>query len=229
MMPWAFWTITTVGSLRRILKLPPRSGEVKGEDIVATKTMIEKVETTGSSSGGKVVNKPMNNLSFKGMSLLLKLRDMLIPRDKVLDEVGIKQGSYVLDYGCGPGRYILPAWKLVGESGKIYALDIHPLGVRKVKELASSKGLTNVEAILSDCSTGLPDASIDVAFLYDIFHMLGDPDGVLRELHRALKQEGTLSFSDHHMKEDEIIKDVTAGGLFRLEKKGRKTYSFMKS
>lgn len=175
-----------------------------------------------------MVNKPMGGLQFRGMSLLFKLRDAIYPRDKVLEEIGLERGFRVLDFGCGPGRYILPTRDLVGDSGKIYALDIHPLAVRKVRELASSRGLANVETILSDRETGLPDAVIDVALLYDIFHMLGDPDGVMKELHRVLKPDGILSFSDHHMKKDNIISGITAGGLFKLEKKGRKTYSFAK-
>ena len=56
--------------------------------------------------------------------------------------------------------------------------------------------------------------------------MLSEPDAILAELHRVLKLDGTLSFSDHHMGEDEILSRVTVGGLFRLSKKGKKTYSF---
>jgi ubiquinone/menaquinone biosynthesis C-methylase UbiE len=175
------------------------------------------------------MNKRMSAFHFKGMSTIFKLRDFLIPRKKVLDEVGIEPGFHVLDYGCGPGGYILPTRDLVGESGKIYALDIHPLAVRIVQELASSKGFTNIETILSDCATGLPDESMDVVLFYDTFHMLGDPDRALRELSRVLKSNGILSFSDHHLKEGEIISKVRSGGLFELLKKGKKTYSFAKS
>lgn len=176
-----------------------------------------------------IMNKPMKDLQFRGMSVLFKLRDALSPRGKVLDEAGIKPGFHVLDYGCGPGGYILHTRDLVGESGKIYALDIHPLAIRKVQELASKNGLANVETILSDCSTGLPPDSIDVVLLYDTFHQIGDPDPVLKELHRVLKPGGILSFSDHHMKKDKITSGVAGGGLFKLEKKGRKTYSFARN
>jgi cupin superfamily acireductone dioxygenase involved in methionine salvage len=43
-----------------------------------------------------------------------------------------------------------------------------------------------------------------------------------------LKSAGTLSFRDHHMKESEISSGVTGSGLFRLSKKGKRTYSFVK-
>nr|MDO8089972.1 class I SAM-dependent methyltransferase [Candidatus Sigynarchaeota archaeon] len=110
----------------------------------------------------------------------------------------------------------------------VYALDINPLAVRRVQSIASKRKLTNVETICSDCRTGLPDNSVDVVLLYDTFHLLNNPNEVLEELHRVLKPEGILSFSDHHMKESEILSRVTNRGLFRLWKKGKKTYSFLK-
>ncbi|GAG62233.1 unnamed protein product [marine sediment metagenome] len=64
--------------------------------------------------------------------------------------------------------------------------------------------------------------------MYDTFHSLKDPNGVLEELHRVLKPNGILSFSDHHMKEDEILSKVTDRGLFRVSRKGKRTYSFLK-
>ena len=141
---------------------------------------------------------------------------------------GIEPGFQVLDYGCGPGSYVTPLAELVGESGKVYALDIHPLAVQVVQRIASKKHLANVEVILSDCETGLADNSVDVVLLYDTFHGLGDPNGVLAELHRVLKPDGTLSFSDHHMREHEIVSKVTRGGLFKLSRRGKRTYSFLK-
>ena len=177
---------------------------------------------------GTSMDKPMPNFHFKWMSLEFKLRDLLNPRVRILKEVGIKPGFRVLDYGCGPGSYIIPLAELVGESGKIYALDIHPLGIQKVQKIASKKKLTNVKTIRSDCKTGLPEGSVDVVLLYDTFHDLSDPHGVLVELHRILKPNGILSFSDHHIKENETISKVTDGGLFRLLRKGKRTYSFLK-
>jgi ubiquinone/menaquinone biosynthesis C-methylase UbiE len=174
------------------------------------------------------MDKAESNLGFRLMAFSYKFRDLRLPRLNILEEVGIKPGFQVLDYGCGPGSYIIPLAQLVGKSGKIYALDIHPLAIKKVQDIASKKQLANVETILSDCQTGLPDNSLDVVLLYDIFHHLSDPDGVLKELHRVLKPDGILSFSDHHMKENEIVSGVTNSQLFTLLRKGQRTYTFLK-
>ncbi len=174
------------------------------------------------------MDKPMPNIGFKCMSLAFKFRDFLLPRKFVLDEVGIQPGFHILDFGCGPGSYSVIASELVGRTGKVYALDIHPLAIQRIQNTVSKKKLTNLQTICSDCLTDLENSSIDVVLLYDTFHHLSNPDLVLEELCRILKPHGVLSFSDHHMKEETILTHVTGKGLFKLSRKGRKTYSFSK-
>ncbi len=174
------------------------------------------------------MGKPKSNFDFRLMSFSSKLRDFFLPRKNILAEVGIKSGFWILDYGCGPGNYTIVAAQLVGQSGKVYALDIHPLAVQRVQNMAAKKRLTNIETILSDCVTGLPDKSIDVILLYDTLHELSKPDEVLAELHRVLKPDGILSFDDHHLKEDEIMSKITNKGLFKLSRRGKRVYNFQK-
>ena len=172
------------------------------------------------------MDKPMSSVLFNVMTFVFKIRDFLYPRMDVLKEAEIKTGFHILDYGCGPGSYSLIAAELVGPAGKVYALDIHPLAARRVQDRAARKGIDNIETIHSDCATGLESNTLDVALLTDIFHMLGEPDLVLKEISRVLKSEGVLAFNDHHMKEDEILAKVTSGGLFELSKKGEKMHIF---
>lgn len=163
------------------------------------------------------------------MALSLRLRDVFSPPIRTLKEAGIQPGHHVLDFGCGPGSFSLASSRLVGRGGKVYALDVHPLALRYVQKKSERKRLPNIVPISSDCTTGLPDQSVDVILLYDVFHELEDPDAVLAELARVLKREGILSFSDHHLKEQEIISRFTKNGRFRLLRKGRRTYTFQKS
>jgi len=162
------------------------------------------------------------------MAFNFKIRDFFRPRRDIVKEVGIKEGFHVLDYGCGSGSYVTAVAELVGKPGKIYALDINPLAIKMVEEIIAKKQLPNVETILSDCNTGLPSDSIDIILLYDTFHDLVDQNMVLEELHRVLKPNGILSFSDHHMKENEINSQMTKLRLFKLLRKGKRTFSFVK-
>jgi 2-polyprenyl-3-methyl-5-hydroxy-6-metoxy-1,4-benzoquinol methylase len=110
----------------------------------------------------------------------------------------------------------------------VYAADINELALQRVQALASKKGLSNIEAIHTDCATGLEKASVEVVLLYDIYHMFSTPSRILEELHRVMKPTAVLSFSDHHMREDAILSGVTRSGLFGLLKKGKRTYSFVR-
>jgi len=170
----------------------------------------------------------MSNIWFRLMALEFKIRDYRRPRQEIVSEVGLKAGFQVLDYGCGPGGYVPAVSKVIGSSGKLYALDALPIAVEMVKKVVAKNELKNVETTLSDRATGLPTEELDVVLLYDVFHDLDDQKAVLNEVYRVLKANGQLSFSDHHMEENEIISKVAGSGLFKLENKGKYTYSFAK-
>jgi ubiquinone/menaquinone biosynthesis C-methylase UbiE len=170
----------------------------------------------------------MSDVAYGIMSLGFWFRDIVSPPQAVLEEVGIEQGFWVLDFGCGPGSFAVAAAQMVGESGKVYAVDIHPLAIQRVDRVSSRRGLTHIETIRSDGPTELPNESLDVVLLYDVLHELDRAAGVLAELHRTLKPGATLSVNDHHMEEDRILIEVTAHGRFGLSGKGETTYSLKK-
>jgi 2-polyprenyl-3-methyl-5-hydroxy-6-metoxy-1,4-benzoquinol methylase len=143
-------------------------------------------------------------------------------------EIGIEPGAQVLDYGCGPGAFSIEAAKLVGEDGKVCAVDMHPRAIESVKQRASNEDLANIVAIEADSPADLETGCFDVVILYDIFHHFPEPGIIMKELHRVMKPEAILSFSDHHMKEDGILSGMTKDGLFELSEKGNRTYSFRK-
>jgi ubiquinone/menaquinone biosynthesis C-methylase UbiE len=171
----------------------------------------------------------MSNFAFKMMALVgIPMRNMFMPPDKMLAEVEIKPGSHVLDFGCGPGVFTTKIAEKAGPSGMVYALDINPLAVSMVERKARKKNLENVRTIRSNCSTALPDNCLDHIIFFDVFHDLDNHQEVLAELHRVLKPERIMYFSDHHMKEIEILQRLTAKGLFKLQLQGRWTFSFTK-
>jgi ubiquinone/menaquinone biosynthesis C-methylase UbiE len=170
--------------------------------------------------------KPMNVLNYITMSLILQIRDLLCPPKKVLSEVEITPGICVLDFGCGIGSYSIETAELLARSGKVFALDIHPLAIEDVSKTASKKKLTNLETILSDCETRLPSNSVDIILLYYVFNDLKNPDKVLHELHRVIKPQGILSFSEFRV--EKISPGIAKTGLFQLQCKGNRTHTFMK-
>jgi ubiquinone/menaquinone biosynthesis C-methylase UbiE len=179
----------------------------------------------------KIVDKPMKKISFRTMSALFRMRDKFnSPRIKV-EKADIKPGQVVLDYGCGPGSYTVEAAELAGDTGKVYAADIHPLSSKKVQGAASKKGLNNIETILingATNATGLSEKCVDVVLSFDMFHMVSDRELLVKEWHRVLKSSGKLSLDCHHMEENDIFSHITDDGLFKLEEQRGKMYIFAK-
>jgi ubiquinone/menaquinone biosynthesis C-methylase UbiE len=173
-------------------------------------------------------DKPMSKSHFKFMVKHFKKRDKKYPPLKKIEKIKIKEESIVLDYGCGPGSYSIAAAEVVGNKGKIYAADIHPLAIESVKKRALEKNLRNIETILTDCDTNLKDESVDIVLLLDIYHDLSDPESILKEIHRVLKLDGSLSVDDHHYKDDEIIGKITSIGLFKFDYSVDEVFNFKK-
>lgn len=173
--------------------------------------------------------KPMSNIDFRFMSFGYVFRDLWHGNLRAkLEKIGIREGQTVLDFGCGPGSYTIPAAQIVGEKGKVYALDIHPLAIKAVDEKAKKKKLTNITAILSHRDTGLPDESVDVILLYDTIHHIKDKPALLKELHRVLERDGFLSVTDHHLKANEILEIVAGTSLFSLKERDKGLFNFKK-
>lgn len=162
------------------------------------------------------------------MSLIFWLRDKITPPLQILSEVGIEPGCAVLDFGCGPGGFTIATAELVGKSGKVFAADIHPLAIKKVNRAARRRKMDHVQTIHTDCETGIESDTIDVVLFYDTFHSLDYPEKILAEMHRVLKPGRILSFSDHHLQEDEIVESITSSGMFKLVRCTSETYLFKK-
>jgi len=124
----------------------------------------------------------------------------------------VKEGQSFLDYGCGTGWFTIPAARIVGMRGKVYALDCFLHQLKIVEERSRKEGLTNIETILSNNRTGLPDESIDIVWMCDVFHEVEQRRAVLEELHRVLKREGVLAIYDGMR--DRVLSYTT--GLFSL-------------
>ena len=170
-----------------------------------------------------------SNLGFRLMALEFKLRDWLKPPLRILKDAGVKPGMSVLDFGCGPGGFSLAAGRRVGPEGRVYAVDINPLARNSVRQAAEKHGLKNIQTILGDKLGEVPEASVDIALLYDVLHGLPEPRPVLVQLHRVLKPAGAISVSDHHLQDSELQALVSEGGFFQPAGRSRRTWQFRKS
>ena len=113
---------------------------------------------------------------------------------RILHAAGLKPGQAVLEVGCGPGFFTVPAAKIVGPEGNILAFDVNPFAVKHVQNKIDVAGATNAKVIIADAAnTGLSDHSFDLAFVFGLAHPLGNMEEIWQELHRVIKPGGMLS------------------------------------
>jgi ubiquinone/menaquinone biosynthesis C-methylase UbiE len=143
-----------------------------------------------------------------------------------LKEIGIKEGQTVLDFGCGGGNYTIPAAKLVGKAGKVYAIDKDEEALNNLTQKAESEGLKNIEPIKTsgELKIGLEDESIDAVLLYDALHYMDERRKIFDEVCRALKTGALLSVYPKHLESEEetIRKEVEETDLYLEGKTSKK-------
>lgn len=109
-------------------------------------------------------------------------------------------GSAVADLGSGSGHYCLALSRAVGESGKVYAVDIQKELLSKLKNEATSQGLRNIEVVWGDIEkvggTKLKDEILDAVLLSNILFQVKEKETLARETLRILKKGGSLMVID---------------------------------
>jgi ubiquinone/menaquinone biosynthesis C-methylase UbiE len=123
----------------------------------------------------------------------------------------------VVDYACGPARYIKYASEAIGPEGKLIAVDIHPLAIKKADAKIKKYGLKNVETILAEgYSCSLNNEIANIIYCLDTFHMIPDTNTFLQELSRILKQDGTLILEDGHQSREQTINKINEFGALNM-------------
>ena len=141
---------------------------------------------------------------------------------EILIRTGVREGQVVLDFGCGSGNYTIPAAKIVGNKGKVYALDKDAYKLKELAQRAKADGLKNIETIETggEPNSGLEDSSLDVVLLYDIFWYFPVTDPklarLLKEAHRVLRGDGLMSVYPEHIEIEELKQEIDRAG-FRLQ------------
>lgn len=111
---------------------------------------------------------------------------------------------------------------MVGNCGKVYALDKDDGTLDELRRKADSEGLTNIELMRTSGGTeiALATESVDVALLFDVFHdyyfpTLDERQNLLSEIYRILKSDGFLLVYPKHM--ETVARGEIESAQFKLE------------
>lgn len=158
-------------------------------------------------------------------------RDRKLQVERVMDVLGIREGTNVADIGAGSGWFTVRAARRVGERGRVYAVEINPDYVKHINERAAREHLTNVLTVLGkEDDPLLPAASVDAVLLLKTYHEIAQPVRLLTRLRPALRPGARLGIIDRNGKGDDhgldravVVKEAARAG-FSL----REEYDFVK-
>lgn len=161
--------------------------------------------------------------SFKMMSFIHETLYSLF-RDpyKALRAAGLEAGQRVLEVGCGPGFFTIPASRIVGQGGSVVAMDVNPVAVEHVQKKIDETGEANVEALVASAAqTDLPEQAFDLIFLFGLARPIGDMQAIWSEVHRLLKPEGTVAVEGRLRPPGELFQPMAREGrISRFSKTG---------
>lgn len=126
-------------------------------------------------------------------------RDVYDRRGDILTAMNITPGMSIADVGAGTGLFTRLFSVLVGDEGKVYAVDISENFVKHIDTMAAAEKRDNVVGVLCTADdTKLPPESIDLVFICDTYHHFEYPQKTMASIHRALKPGGRVVLIDFH-------------------------------
>jgi SAM-dependent methyltransferase len=130
--------------------------------------------------------------------------------ERLLKKVGIRRGDLVLDFGCGRGCYSIPAAKIVGDRGTVFALEKSKYLVNELIGEASSRGLRNVvpARCLDELKRILAGKRLNAVLFYDVIHSYyftcAQRKSLLQSVAPLVAGNGLVSIFPRHMSTAEV-------------------------
>lgn len=115
--------------------------------------------------------------------------------DEVIARLKLKPTDLVADIGAGTGPFVAPFAKAV-PSGSVYAVEVDAGFFPLITEKTRAAGATNVHTVLGVFTDPQLPVSVDLAFMHDVFHHIGDRAGYVRTLVRYLKPNARVAIID---------------------------------
>ncbi|MFC7746167.1 class I SAM-dependent methyltransferase [Lentibacillus kimchii] len=121
-------------------------------------------------------------------------RDRLQP-EKIMQHLDLKTEDNAVDLGAGPGLFTIPLAKQI--NGEVYAVDVEPAMLEKLKTNAEQEGVHGITYITSDLETlPLSDQSVTKVLNTFVIHEVDSAENAIREMNRILEPGGILLLVD---------------------------------
>ena len=120
-------------------------------------------------------------------------RDEKLQPNRIMDLLGIKEGSSVADIGAGSGWFTVRAARRVGPSGTVYAVDINSAYLKYIDNRAKRENLANIRTVLGkEDDPLLPAKTVDAVLLLKTYHEVAQPIRLLKRTREAMRSGALL-------------------------------------
>jgi ubiquinone/menaquinone biosynthesis C-methylase UbiE len=119
--------------------------------------------------------------------------------ERVMDALGIAEGSHVADIGAGGGWFTIRLARRVGPNGLVYAEDIQPQMIEAIERRVKREDLRNVKTVRgTPRDPKLPSGKLNAALIVEAYNEMEQPIVLLRNVGLALKPDGRLGIIEHN-------------------------------
>ena len=151
-------------------------------------------------------------------------RDTWAQPDRVVDALGLVEGQSVADIGSGGGYFTFRLAEAVGETGRVYAVDVDSAMLAYVAAQAEARELPQIETVNAPKDgPGLGAGAVDLIFLSNVFHHLPEQDRYFTVARDTLRPGGRVAIIEaqsripHFAKPEEIDAAMQAAGFELVE------------
>jgi ubiquinone/menaquinone biosynthesis C-methylase UbiE len=136
-------------------------------------------------------------LFFRIMSGVMesRIRYRFFGPARILQRAGMHLGDTVLEVGAGTGYFTLPAARILGDRGRLIAMDVLPASIEILSRKVRAANVENVTVLRADAlNTGLGAESVDTVLMFGVVPAPMLPLArLLPEMHRILRPGGIMA------------------------------------
>lgn len=123
----------------------------------------------------------------------------------VVKALDLKTGDWAADVGAGTGYFSWRLASLVGDRGRVYAVDLQREMLDLLSDRMAERGVTNVLPVQGTITnTGLPDDAIDLVLMVDVYHEFSHPYEMVQSICRSLKPGGRIVFVEYRAEDPDV-------------------------
>jgi predicted methyltransferase len=152
-------------------------------------------------------------------------RERNLQINRVMDILGIREGTSVADIGAGSGWFTVRAARRAGANGTVYAVEINREYLNHIERRAERENLPNIRTVLGrEDDPSLPPASVDAVLILKTYHEIAEPVRVMRRLRPALREGARVGIidrngtgDDHGIDRDVVVREMARAGYTLVE------------